>query len=92
MLIGFLIDGPQHLISGVQTSRVTVKEVISAAFGMTGFFGYVGATFSGVGLPYITESFGWFALYLNCANSAVLCIILVLMTWKKEKINNVNTK
>ena len=55
MLIGFLIDGPQHLISGVQTSRVTVKEVISAAFGMTGFFGYVGATFSGVGLPYITE-------------------------------------
>ena len=34
-------DGPQNLISGVQTSRVSVKETISAAFGMTGFFGYV---------------------------------------------------
>jgi sugar phosphate permease len=86
LLIGFLIDGPQNLISGVQTSRVTVKEAISAACGMTGFFGYVGATFSGIGLAYITEKFGWFGMYFTCAISAILCIILVLMTWKKEKV------
>lgn len=85
LLIGFLIDGPQNLISGVQASRVTVKEAISGACGMTGFFGYVGATFSGIGLAYITDVFGWFAMYLTCAISAVFCIILVLMTWKEEK-------
>ena len=52
---------------------------------MTGFFGYVGATFSGIGLAYITNIFGWFGMYLTCAISSILCIILVLMTWKKEK-------
>jgi sugar phosphate permease len=85
LLIGFLIDGPQNLISGVQASRVTVKEAISGACGMTGFFGYVGATFSGVGLAYITESFGWMAMYGACALSAILCLLLVLMTYNKEK-------
>jgi sugar phosphate permease len=85
LLIGFLIDGSQNLISGVQTSRVTVKEAISAAYGMTGFFGYVGATFSDLSLAYITTVFGWFGIYLTCAISAIFCIILVLMTWKKEK-------
>jgi len=85
LLIGFLIDGPQNLISGVQASRVTVKEAISGACGMTGFFGYVGATFSGIGLAYITEKFGWLGMYSTCVLSSILCIVLVLMTWKKER-------
>lgn len=85
LLIGFLIDGPQNLISGVQTARLTVKEAISASCGMTGLFGYIGAAFSGVGLAFITETYGWFGMYLTCAISAVLCIILVLMTYSKEK-------
>ena len=85
LLIGFLIDGPQNLISGVQASRVTVKEAISGACGMTGFFGYIGATFSGIGLAYITQVFGWMGMYATCAISAVLCIVLVMMTWKREK-------
>lgn len=85
LLIGFLIDGPQNLFSGVQASRVTVKEAISGACGMTGFFGYVGATFSGIGLAYITQKFGWLGMYATCALSSILCIVLVMMTWKKEK-------
>lgn len=85
LLIGFLIDGPQNLISGVQASRVTVKEAISGACGMTGFFGYVGATFSGIGLAYITQAFGWKGMYATCVLSAIICIILVMMTWKREK-------
>ncbi|MGW9687024.1 MFS transporter [Flagellimonas sp. 2504JD1-5] len=85
LLIGFLIDGPQNLISGVQASRVTVKEAISGACGMTGFFGYVGATFSGIGLAKITAVFGWSGMYATCALSAIVCIVLVMLTWKKEK-------
>ena len=74
-----------RVFSSVQTSRVTVKEAISAACGMTGLFGYVGATLSGVGLAYITASFGWMAMYGVCVVSSILCLILVLMTYKKEK-------
>ncbi|WP_299557301.1 MFS transporter [Seonamhaeicola sp.] len=85
LLIGFLIDGPQNLISGVQASRVTVKEAISGACGMTGIFGYVGATFSGVGLAYITDTLGWFAMYASCAIASILCLLLVITTWKKER-------
>jgi len=85
LLIGFLIDGPQNLISGVQTSRLTVKEAVSGACGMTGFFGYVGATFSGVGLAFITQEFGWIGMYGTCAASAIICIFLVLLTWKQER-------
>lgn len=85
LLIGFLIDGPQNLVGGVQTSRVTVKEAVSAACGMTGLFGYIGATFSGIGLAYITEIAGWFGMFFSCALSALLCILLVVMTWEKEK-------
>jgi len=85
LCVGFFIDGPQNLIGGVQVSRVTVKEAIAGACGMTGFFGYVGATFSGVGLAFITQEFGWKGLYATCVLSAVFCIILVMMTWKKER-------
>jgi len=85
LLIGFLIDGPQNLISGVQTSRLTVKEAVSGACGMTGFFGYVGATFSGIGLAYITQEFGWSGMYFTCGLSTLICIVLILFTWKKEK-------
>ena len=88
LLIGFLIDGPQNLISGVQTSRLTVKEAISGACGMTGFFGYIGATFSGIGLAYITQIYGWFGMYVACVLSAIFCIVLVMLTWKKEKGNS----
>lgn len=84
LLIGFLIDGPQNLISGVQTSRLTVKEAISGACGMTGFFGYVGATFSGVGLAYITQEYGWGGMFGSCIVASICCLLLVMLTWKKE--------
>lgn len=84
LLIGFLIDGPQNLISGVQTSRLTVKEAISGACGMTGFFGYVGATFSGIGLAYITQEYGWGGMFGSCIVASICCLFLVMLTWKKE--------
>lgn len=84
LLIGFLIDGPQNLISGVQTSRLTVKEAISGACGMTGFFGYIGATFSGVGLAYITQEYGWGGMFGSCIVASFCCLFLVMLTWKKE--------
>ena len=87
LLIGFLVDGPQNLVSGVQASRVTVKEAIASASGFCGLFGYIGATFSGIGLALTIQYFGWGGMYGICVLSCLIAGILVAMTWKKEKGN-----
>lgn len=88
LAIGFFVDGPQNLVSGVQASRVTVNEAIATAIGFTGLFGYIGATFSGIGLAFITQTFGWGGMYTSCIISCLLAGILISFTWKKEKGHN----
>ncbi len=83
--IGFFVDGPQNLVGGVQVSRVTASQSVSAACGLAGLFGYIGAIISGVGLAFVTEKFGWAAMYGVCIASCFIAAILVSLTWKKEK-------
>jgi MFS transporter, OPA family, sugar phosphate sensor protein UhpC len=82
--IGFFVDGPQNLVGGVQVSRITVPEAVSTACGLSGLFGYIGAIISGVGLAYITENFGWAAMYYTCIASCFIACFLVALSWKKE--------
>lgn len=83
--IGFLVDGPQNLVGGVQVSRITVPEAVSAACGFAGMFGYVGAALSGVGLAYVTEHWGWAGMYGVCIASCFIAAGLIATTWKREK-------
>lgn len=83
--IGFFVDGPQNLIGGVQVSRVTAKEAASAACGFSGLFGYMGAIISGVGLGYVTETFGWGAMYGVCVVSCMIAAFFVALTGAAEK-------
>lgn len=85
LAIGFFVDGPQNLVSGVQASRVTVNEAIATAIGFTGLFGYIGATFSGIGLAFITQKYGWGGMYTTCIISCVIAGVLISFTWSKEK-------
>lgn len=91
--IGFFIDGPQNLVGGVQVSRITPKESVSAACGFAGIFGYVGAALSG-GLGLITDNLGWQALYKVLIFACLIAGALVATTWKKEKagMNGDNNK
>jgi len=86
--IGFFVDGPQNLVGGVQVSRITPKQSVSAACGLSGLFGYIGAIISGVGLAFVTDRFGWAAMYGVCIASCFIAAILVSLTWKKEKSNH----
>lgn len=83
--IGFFVDGPQNLVGGVQTSRVTVQEAASAATGFTGMFGYVGAVLSGVGAAWIIDKFGWEGFFLSCVIACAISICLLMLTIKKEE-------
>jgi len=84
-LVGFFVDGPQNLVGGVQVTRITVKESIGAACGFSGMFGYLGAMISGSGAAFIIKRWGWSGLYLSCAVSAFIALVLVLTVWNAEK-------
>ena len=83
--IGFFVDGPQNLVGGVQTSRVTVQDAASAATGFTGMFGYLGAVLSGVGAAWIIKAHGWQGFFGSCVVACVISIILLSFTLKKEE-------
>lgn len=82
--IGFFVDGPQNLAGGVQASRVTVQESVSAACGFTGMFGYFGAMLSSKGAAYISVNYGWKGVYVSCVVACVIAMICISTTWKKE--------
>ena len=83
-LVGFFVDGPQNLVGGVQASRVTVQESVSAACGFTGMFGYLGAFLSGIGAAWLIEKWGWEGVFIACAVSCVVAMLFIAVTWKKE--------
>ncbi len=83
--IGFFVDGPQNLVGGVQVSRITAPQAVSAACGLTGLFGYIGAMLSGVGLAAITDAAGWAAMFGTCIISCGIAALLVSLTWRAER-------
>ena len=82
--IGFFVDGPQNLAGGVQASRVTVQESVSAACGFTGMFGYFGAMISSKGAAYISTNYGWKGVYVSCIFACFIAMACIATTWKKE--------
>jgi sugar phosphate permease len=83
-LVGFFVDGPQNLVGGVQASRITVQESVSAATGFTGMFGYIGAFLSGIGAAFLIERWGWYGIFVACGISCVAAMLFISITWKKE--------
>lgn len=82
--IGFFVDGPQNLAGGVQASRVTVQESVSAACGFTGMFGYFGAMLSSKGAAFISTNYGWKGVYVSCIFACFIAMACIATTWKKE--------
>lgn len=85
--IGFLVDGPQNLVGGVQTSRVTVQQAASAATGFTGMFGYLGAVLSGAGAAWIITNYSWNGFFLSIVLASVISIVLISFTAKQEAVS-----
>ncbi len=81
--LGFLVYGPQMLIA-VAAADFATKKAASSAVGLTGLFGYLGATLCGISTGWLVDHYGWngaLALYLG---SAVIGTLLLLLTWKKK--------
>lgn len=78
--VGFLIYGPVMLI-GVAACDLVPKKAVGTAAGLTGLFGYLGATAAELGIGVIVQHFGWNTGFIVIIIAAILSIALLALTW-----------
>ena len=80
--LGFFVYGPQMLVA-VAAADFATKVASASAVGLTGLFGYLGATFCGVATGILVDRYGWNgAIWLYSASAAVACALLA-STWTR---------
>ena len=79
-LAGFFLYGPQALL-GVTASKQATKKAASSALGIIGIMSYVSVIFTGAGLGWYSDRFGWDSLYLLMAVVSVVGFIFVAVLW-----------
>lgn len=78
--IGFLIYGPVMLI-GIAAVDLVPKKAAGTAAGLTGLFGYLGATMAELGIGVIVQNWGWNTGFISIIAASSLSIVLLLLTW-----------
>jgi OPA family glycerol-3-phosphate transporter-like MFS transporter len=78
--IGFLIYGPVMLI-GIAAVDLVPKKAAGTAAGLTGLFGYLGATGAELGIGSVVQHYGWNAGFTVIVGSGLLSIFLLVLTW-----------
>lgn len=80
IIIGFFVSGPQ-ILQGVAAADFASKKAAGTANGLTGTFGYLGASFSGVGIGKIVDLWGWNIAFLTLAASALISAFFFSLIW-----------
>ncbi|SMF52410.1 MFS transporter [Pseudobacteriovorax antillogorgiicola] len=82
ILIGFFVYGPQMLIA-VAAADFASRSSAATAVGLTGLFGYMGATVCGIGTGVLVDHYGWSAALYFYLTSAIIGTALLLSTWHR---------
>jgi phosphoglycerate transporter family protein len=80
--LGFLVYGPQLLVA-VAAADLATKAAAASAVGLTGLFGYLGASFCGLATGLLVDRFGWNGAIWLYACSSILGCLLLATTWKQ---------
>ncbi|MCE9598498.1 MAG: MFS transporter [Spirochaetia bacterium] len=80
-IIGFLVYGPQVLVAVVAAEN-TDPRAVATAVGMTGLFGYIGATVCQFATGYLVDHSGWNGGLILWLCAAVIGTILFSLIWK----------
>lgn len=84
-LIGFMLFGPDSLISGAVAQNVGKDHSTASAAGIINGFGSIGAATQGFLTAYVSQTFGWETLFLIFVGFAFLSSMLILpLALKKE--------
>lgn len=78
--IGFLIYGPVMLI-GVAALDLVPKKAVGTAAGLTGLFGYLGATTAEIGIGTVVQHYGWDMGFMFIIAAAIFSVFLLALTW-----------
>ncbi|MBO4642160.1 MAG: MFS transporter [Bacteroidaceae bacterium] len=77
---GFFLYGPQALLGVVASNQVT-KKAASSAVGLIGLMSYVSVIFTGAGLGWFSDHFGWDYLFILMSGVAVVGGLTVAVLW-----------
>lgn len=81
---GFFLYGPQALL-GVVASNQATKKAASSAVGLIGLCSYASVIFTGAGLGWYSDKYGWDSLFLIMTVVAILGGLLVASIWGIKK-------
>ena len=79
-LAGFFVYGPQAML-GVTAVKHATKKAASTAVGLIGLMSYGSVIFTGVGLGWFSDHFGWDNLFLLMTVVAIIGGLIVAMLW-----------
>lgn len=79
-LAGFFVYGPQAML-GVTAVKHATKKAASTAVGLIGLMSYGSVIFTGVGLGWFSDHFGWDNLFLLMTIVAVIGGLIVFALW-----------
>lgn len=85
MSVGFLVFGPQVLV-GVAAADFASRKAVGAATGLTGTFGYFGASVGSLGLGVTVDRFGWDGGFIFFITAACLGAFFFALTWKQHSV------
>ena len=77
---GFFLDGPPALLGVVASNQVT-KKAASSAVGLIGLMSYVSVIFTGAGLGWFSDHFGWDYLFILMSGVAIVGGLMVALLW-----------
>ncbi|MBP3236200.1 MAG: MFS transporter [Bacteroidales bacterium] len=83
-LAGFFLYGPQALLGVVASNQVT-NRAASSAVGLIGLCSYASVIFTGAGLGWFTDKFGWGDVFLLMSIVAVIGSFFIFPLWNLSK-------
>lgn len=81
--LGFFVYGPQMLVA-VAATDFSTKVASASAVGLTGLFGYLGASFCGIATGVLVDKYGWDGAIWLYTGSAIVGFTLLALTWNKR--------
>ena len=82
--VGFFVYGSQ-VLGGLSGAEFGSKKAAATGAAMTGTFGYLAASASGIGLVKLSDAYGWQSVYLTFLVASFLGGLFFMLTLKKPK-------